>query len=633
MTALSPLLLPHHDGSSLYVRDAPRAGGLVRLRLRVPVGYGPVAGVSLRSNPDHEPAWSTATRLGVVGGWEWWEAELSIVNPRQGYRWLLRHESGRTEWLNQAGLSRIETQDADDFALVAAFDAPAWLHESVVYQIFPDRFARSAAADEHDAPDWAIPVAWDEPLDPVMPGRGGQFYGGDLDGVVDRLDHLADLGIDVLYLTPVFPAASNHRYDASSFDRVDPLLGGDDALIRLVEAAHARGMRVMGDLTTNHSGDRHEWFQAAHGDPSSPETAFYYFTDDDNLEYVGWLGTPTLPKFDWASQELRDRFIEGPASVVGRWLQAPFHLDGWRIDVANMTGRLGDVDLNEQVRRVVRRTMVDVNPDTALLAESTNDIGRDFQGDAWHGAMTYAAFTRPLWGWLSRPGTDEYLTAEGDLRTDPWFFGQPLDGYPQYTAREFVEALTRFSANIPWQVRRGNLLALDSHDTARFATFTDEVGVAIGTTLALTLPGVPLVFAGDEFGLTGIDGEMSRTPMPWDRIDEPDVRERRALYRELIAIRRTHPALTEGGLRWLHVDEDSFAFVRETAAEAVVVFAGRSAADVALPAAAISGPAQRLFGDAVLEQDGGTTRVRADGPGATVWTLPGVAVPESAVPE
>jgi alpha-glucosidase len=164
-----------------------------------------------------------------------------------------------------------------------------------MYQVFPDRFARSAQAAARPTPEWAIPAAWNEPVDPVMPGRSQQFYGGDLDGVIDKLDHLESLGVNLLYLTPVFPAASNHRYDASSFDRVDPLLGGDDALARLVDAAHARGIRVIGDLTSNHSGDRHEWFQAALGHPGAPEEEFYYFTDDANTEYVSWIVYPSLP--------------------------------------------------------------------------------------------------------------------------------------------------------------------------------------------------------------------------------------------------------------------------------------------------------------------------------------------------
>jgi len=624
-------LIPHHDGSPLYVSNlAPELGETVTVRLRVPSGYGPLSAVRTRSNPDHEPEWTDAELLGSADGWDWWEAPVTVRNRRHGYRWLLVHEDGTIEWLNQTGLHRIETLDAEDFALVAHPAPPAWLFDSVMYQIFPDRFARSAQADRHPTPDWAIPAAWDDPVDPVLPGRSQQFYGGDLDGIVEHLDHLVHLGVNLLYLTPVFPAASNHRYDASSFDRVDPLLGGDEALVRLVKAAHARGIRVIGDLTSNHSGDRHEWFQAAYGHPGAPEEDFYYFLNDDNTEYESWLGTPTLPKFNWASEELRRRFIAGPDSVVAKWLKPPFNTDGWRIDVANMTGRLGDIDLNAEVRQLLRRTMEEINPDTILLAESTNDAASDLQGDGWHGAMTYPSFTRPLWGWLCEPSGEPYLTAEGELRTEPWFFGQPIGGMPRYTAKQFADAVVRFTASIPWRVRLGNMQALDTHDTGRFATHAAPGTVPVAVGLSVTLPGVPVLFAGDEFGLTGVDGEMSRTPMPWGTEDEPDAAARLALYRDLIRLRREHPVLGTGGLRWVHVDDEGLVFVRESEEETVLVLASRGDVGVSLPAGVVPGAAyaEVLFGDATLAvADDGSVLLSAEGPAFAAWALPGVAVP------
>ena len=627
------LLAPHHDGSPLYVSNsAPALGEVVRVRLRVPEGYGPLAAVRTRSNPDHEPEWTDASSLGAVDGWEWWEAAVRVGNPRHGYRWLLVHEDGRVEWLNQTGLHTIETLDAEDFALVAAPPAPEWLHDAVMYQVFPDRFARSDQADLHPTPDWAIPAEWDDPVDHVAPGRSQQFYGGDLPGVIEKLDHLTGLGVNLLYFTPVFPAESNHRYNASSFDRVDPLLGGDAALVQLVEKAHGRGIRVIGDLTSNHSGDGHEWFRSAHRNPGAPEQEYYYFLDADNEQYVSWLGYASLPKFDWASEALRRRFIDGPDSIVAKWLTPPYSLDGWRVDVANMTGRHGDVDLNAEVRQLLRRTVLSTNPDAIVLGESTNDAASDLQGDGWHGAMTYPSFTRPLWAWLSEPTFEPYLDAEGRVHTAPWFFGQPVGGIPRYTARDFFETVTRFSATIPWRVRLGNMLALDSHDTARFATNAAPGVVPVAAGLSMTLPGVPVVFAGDEFGLTGVDGESSRTPIPWGRAGEPAVSERMDLYRDLIALRRSHPVLGVGGLRWLHVDDDVIVFVRESADESVLVIASRTDVDVELAPGLVpsAGEAEALFGDATFATAAdGAVAITADGPVFAAWSLPGVRVPDA----
>lgn len=656
-------LLPHHDGSALHVStQTPALGDTVTLRLRVPVGYGPLKAVRVRENPDHEPRWTDARLTGTAAGWDWWQAEIVVDNPRHGYRWLLVHEgagavagahAGRIEWLNQSGLHSIETLDSEDFALLATPAAPEWLAETVMYQVFPDRFARSTAADAHATPDWAIAAEWGEPVDPVLPGRSQQFYGGDLDGIREHLDHLTSLGVTMLYLTPVFPARSNHRYDASSFVDVDELLGGREALIRLVEEAHARGLKVIGDLTTNHSGDAHEWFRAALGKPDAAEGDFYYFTNDEHTEYVGWLGTPTLPKFNWNSHALRRRFIEGDDSVVAHWLKEPYNFDGWRVDVANMTGRMGAEDLNEEVRQIIRRTMEDVNPDTVLLAESTNDAASDLQGDAWHGAMTYPSFTRPVWGWLTEPGDTSHVTADGSIDPEAWFFGQPIGGIPNYSARDFAEMTVRFTASIPWRIRLGNMNPLDTHDTARFRTHAPAENVPLALALSVTLPGVPVVFAGDEFGLSGDDGEMSRTPIPWGTETSHEVAPTLELYRQLLALRRELPTLSHGGLRWLHVADDALVFVRESADATVLVVVARSPLTLTLApnalaatglaasvATANDGAASGLeasgadvaalaflAGDATLASSAAGLTLTAAARTCAIWTLPGVESP------
>ncbi|MFF2273442.1 glycoside hydrolase family 13 protein [Agromyces sp. NPDC058136] len=624
------MLNPHHDGSPLHVStQSPRLGETVPVRLRVPEGFGPLSWVGTRSNPDREPRFDEAVRVPAPGagaeadgdGWEWWEARVEVANPVHGYRWLLVGDDGRQHWLNQLGFGEGETRDHDDFKLVAHEPVPEWVPGSVLYQVFPDRFARSAAADERATPEWAIPAAWGDALDPVPPGRSAQFFGGDLDGVREKLDHLAGLGVNLLYLTPVFPARSNHRYDATTFDHVDELLGGDEALVRLVEAAHARGIRVIGDLTSNHSGDAHEWFRTAQADPASVERDFYSFDEAVPNGYESWLGVPSLPKFDWSSEELRRRFVDGPDSIVAKYLQAPFGLDGWRIDVANMTGRLGAVDLNSAVRRAIRRTMLAVNPDTILLGESTNDGASDFQGDAWHGAMSYTPFTRPLWSWLQQPGSP----AGGGI-------GFALAQVPTFTGTQFVDAHLRFAAGYPWRTRLGGMNALDTHDTPRFATHARPGTVPVAFGLAVTMPGIPVVWAGDEFGLTGEDGEASRTPMPWGTEQDAAVVPVLEAYRRLVELRRSHAVLANGGIRWLAVTDELVAFVRESAEESVLVVAARSAASA--PLAGVSrefGEPLVAFGELRLEASGtGATdalTARADGPAFGAWKLPGVVAP------
>ena len=598
---------PHHDGSPLYVSDAaPALGDVVQVRVRIPQSYGPLTHVRTRSNPDHEPRFSDAVKIASIDGVDWWQAPVIVENPAHGYRWLFIHESGTTAWLNARGLTTTEARDDEDFTLLAYPEPPAWGKSSVMYQIFPDRFARSSAADDRELPEWAEPAEWgDEPVH-VGPSTPRQFFGGDLLGIEERLDHLVGLGVTMIYLTPIFPAQSNHRYDALSFAVVDPLLGGDEALVSLVEAAHARGLTVIGDLTSNHSGDAHEWFTSSHLKPGAPESDFYYWLDEEQRDYVSWLGVPSLPKFNWNSPELRRRFIEGPDSVVAKWLSAPYNFDGWRIDVANMTGRYLDQDLNAEVRQIIRRTMIDVNPDTLLLGESTNDASSDFQGDAWHGAMTYANFTRPIWGWLSKRVPES------------WFFGIPYGTIPSYTGTEVFEAHHRFAAGFPWRVRLHNMNALDTHDTARFATHALDGAIPVALGLSIALPGIPVIFAGDEFGLTGDDGEHSRSALPWNDLDAAS--DSIGLYTELIHLRRDHIALNEGGIRWLHASDDVLVFVREHPDETVLIVAARADFDVAV---ALPTDAELLWGTATVVG----SRLTGSGPGFTAFGLPGVALP------
>ncbi len=382
--------------------------------------------------------------------------------------------------------------------------------------------------------------------------------------------------------------------------------------------AHERGFHVIGDLTSNHSGDAHEWFVASHRHPGTPESEFYYWKDEGQEDYVSWLGVPSLPKFNWSSGELRRRFIQGPDSVVAKWLEPPYSLDGWRIDVANMTGRYLAEDLNEEVRQTVRETMIDINPDTILLGESTNDATSDFQGDGWHGAMTYANFTRPLWGWLSTPGETN------------WFYGLPYGRLPQYTGREFLQAHLRFTAGLPWRVRLHTMNALDTHDTARFANRAMDGAIPVAVGMSMTLPGIPVVFMGDELGALGDDGEHSRTTMPWDTLDDHDARI--TLYSELIHLRTSHVALTEGGIRWLHADDDLLVYIREHTDESVLVAAARAGFDLTLPRQSVAGHPLSLFGDGVAQGTPAGMHLSGTGPSFSVWQLPGVTLHPFAEP-
>ncbi|HWS57360.1 MAG TPA: glycoside hydrolase family 13 protein [Actinotalea sp.] len=609
-------LEPHHDGSSRYVSTlSPALGDSVRVRLRVPADVG-VDRAHVRSIQDAEPAFTEMVVESRTEHETWWAADVVAHNPVTSYRFYVDGPAGYG-WVNGTGWHRgRDVMDDADFRLSAHPAPPDWAMGATVYQVFPDRFARSSAAVGRPAPTWAAPAAWDDPVAQARGSYAYQLYGGDLDGVVEHLDHLVSLSVDVLYLTPVFPAGSVHRYDAASFTEVDPLLGGEEALIRLVRAAHARGIRVIGDLTTNHTGDRHEWFRRARADQAAPEVGFYYFRDHPD-DYVGWLGIRTLPKLDWRSEPLREAFLRGPGSVVGRWLAPPYDLDGWRIDVANMTGRYRDVDEAHSVAREIRATMRQVKPDSWLIAEHGHQAGPDLMGAGWHGTMNYAGFTRPVWTWLAqhRP----------DALTDLNYLGIPtVYGVPAFTGDAVVASIREVTASMPWRSLLAGLNKLDSHDTPRFVTVVggDPDRYEVGLALLFTMPGGPMVFAGAETGLGGGNGELGRIPLPWDRPEAWDERVL-AAHRRLAAVRAGSVALRRGGMRWLAVGAESLTFERESpdGAERVLVHVARADhPPVELPSWWCE-DVEVLVGQQPGRDEAGRWLLPAHGPAAHVWRV------------
>jgi alpha-glucosidase len=452
--------------------------------------------------------------------------------------------------------------------------------DAVVYQIFPDRFARgsgSPALTPRTVPEWAEMMDWDAEPAVHGPSTAHQLFGGDLEGIIEHLDHVQSLGANTIYLTPLFPSGSVHRYDASTFDDIDALLGGREALVRLGEAVHARGMRFILDLTTNHTGDTHEWFRRAQADADSVEAGFYLFTEHPD-GYEMWLDVPSLPKLDHRSEALRERMLRGPGSVVGRYLAAPFLADGWRIDVANMTARSGAVDLAHQVARDIRATMREVTgveedgrERAWLIAEHGHDASADLVGDGWMGTMNYVGFTRPVWAWLSDP--------DNDLN----WLGLPMS-IPHLSGRQIGHTLRDYNAHLPFPSWKHSQSQLSSHDTPRTRSVVgtrERQIVALGA--LATLPGVPTVFAGDEFGFTGRTGEHGRTSMPWEGLEGRGARagaidqEVLRATRELLVLRGSDVALRRGGIRFLAWADDALVFERTHPTGCTIVHLARDA--------------------------------------------------------
>lgn len=605
-------LHPHHDGSSLYVpNQKPQLGDKVKLRIRIHESFGSINQVLIRQSDSGEGFLTPKLKVFAKRhGWNWYEGTITIFNPEVHYRFFIELKNKESYWLNAVGLHELDQPDRDDFKINTYNRVPKWATGAVLYQVFPDRFAKSSDAEDRKLPKWALPKKWSDSVIAKGPGTAEQFFGGDLKGIEEHLDHLKKVGATILYMTPFFPARSNHRYDAASFDEVDPLLGGNDALKSLVEKAHSMGLKVMGDLTANHAGDSHEWFVAAYKNPSAPESAFFYFSDE-NKKYDAWWGVPSLPKFNWNSQELRKRFIQGKNSVVAKWLKSPYNLDGWRIDVANMAGLIRDDNFNREISNLIRKTMDEVSEDTFLIGEFTSDAANHVEGDNYQSTMTYANFTKPLWRWMWNP-------------TEKREEGQVGVGRKGIGADQFMQLHKQFAGIFPWHIRMHNLNALDTHDTGRFKTFTIPGSQKVAAAMQFTFPGIPMIFAGDEFGLDGINGENSRTPIPWNgerKYDSSMIE----TYAKFAQIRKKHRVLAEGSLRFLYASKEAMVFIREGKTESILVCVSRRRdKKVEFSRSAISFPerAENLYGGAKLKVSAGKVSYEAKPLDVQIWRLP-----------
>ena len=563
---IQPSPLPHHDGSDLYVSNsAPTIGETITLRVRVPHSYT-FAKALIRLYNDGEPRTFELKKKKSNSVESWWEVAVAVENKTISYRFAFI-DRGKYNWLNAAGVFDYDVHSNNDFQLVAIPAYPQWIKSSVFYQIFPDRFAKSG--DSHVVPDWAHPREWNELPRGRSKFTSSELYGGDLKGVEQHLDHISELGVNGIYFTPFFPAKSNHRYDASSFDEVDPVLGGNKAMFKLVAAAKKRKIRLLGDLTSNHCGAGHPWLAKALKNKKSKERGYFYWDKSVKHGYVGWWGLASLPKLNFNSAELRKAMYSGKNSIVKKWLSPKYGMSGWRIDVGNMTGRLGADDLHDQVMHGIRKAMDEVQPDAWLVAENGDFVASDLNGFGWHGAMNYQGFMRPLWNWINN-----------NSAIGGGFQGLPF-AMPKISGKSLVASMIQFSASIPWRSLVASMVLLDSHDTARMRTVVlgDKDAHLSAFSAMLTYPGVPSIFAGDEIGLEGAWGEDSRRTINWEDRSGWD-HNFHAEVKKLIALRRNQDALINGGLRWVAVEDEFIAYLRESKKQSILVVITRSAVKV-----------------------------------------------------
>ncbi len=477
---------------------------------------------------------------------------------------------GASWYYSRRGVTRSTPKISDRFSLIPSLDTPSWVPGSTCYQIFPDRFFRGnpllgAKAGEYSfdggivtTPSFGdVPRSYDE-------ARCLDFYNGDLDGIIMKIPYLKTLGITAVYLNPINDSRTVHRYDSADFFHVDPKLGGDEAFRRLMDAMHDNGIRVIVDISINHTGTESAWFKKALSDASSEERGYYYF---DGGGARCWQGVRTLPQLNYNSEQLRDKVYRSPESAMQKFLRAPFMQDGWRLDVAPELGRTEHDQLTYEVWREVRKSLKTVRKDLYLVGEDWDDSILYMQGDMWDATMNYYGVSRPVRSWMGE--RDRFLTGG---------WGHAPESEEGWNGYEMAEALTDAIASVPDQSAFFQMNLFDSHDTPRLhnnaAVFNKSIYAGVVIT-SFFLPGMPSVYYGDEILLDGRMGsvEGARYPMCWDESAwDMDTME---VYRSMAMLRK-EDFFPLSACRIEAVDRDAFVIERISSGKAAAAIVNKS---------------------------------------------------------
>ena len=561
----------------------------VTVRLRVEAGLEVQATLLVGEEPSRIPM--ARTRADEL--FTWYEARFRCGLEPLTYRIAIECE-GESFVCQKCGVHLLEDAQpaACDFRIVPGFHTPVWAKGALQYQIFPDRFANGDPGNDVTVAEYAYDSkhvkpakSWDDPLEE---DDYRCFYGGDLKGIAEKLDYLQSLGVEAIYLNPIFVSPSSHKYDTQDYDHVDPHFGAivddvdcglpsgvfnnemahryiqrttshdnlersDAVFADLCQEIHRRGMRIILDGVFNHCGSFSRWMdregvyrnagatdRGAYRCPESPYRDFFCFEDDSADAYEGWWSYPTLPKLNY---ENSPALVERILAVARKWAMPPYSIDGWRLDVAADLGH--SEEFNHAFWQRFRNELKRVNPELLIVAEHYGDVSPWLQGDQWDTVMNYDAFMDPLTYFLT--GMEKH----SDLSREELY----QDGEAFWEAMR--EGMTRFSG--------GSLLCamneLSNHDHSRFLTRTNrtvgrlhESGSAAAgedvdkrvlseaVVVQMTWPGAPTIYYGDEAGQVGWTDPDCRRTFPWGSEDEKLVE----LHRELARIRTEHPCLRDG---------------------------------------------------------------------------------------
>ncbi len=547
-------------------------------------------------------------RLNTDRVYEYYRVDLTLPAGEVSYAFRYR-DGAKSRWLTPKGLADSDTERFRfDAARFPAFVTPDWVKNGVIYQIFPDRFRNGKPSNDQDFKEWyytgkkELPASgrinpefqeyyhlvkdWNDhsvltKAAHTPDGRDWMaFYGGDIEGVRQSLDHLQSLGVTILYFNPIFEAKSTHKYDSADYRKIDPHFGSNEEFRAFVREAKSRGMRIVLDIVYNHAGNGHAAFKdAVEKGPQSPYYSWFDFKQwplpagwpnvgrpwKPADYYACWWGFGDLPdlnfdlaRYGGAEHAVRDLSDATPNIQLVRelldttefWLK-DMDCDGVRLDVANEVPLWFWRLFNERVKKV--------KPDAYIVGELWGNASEYVRPGLYDAVMNYAYFRDPV---------NRFL------------------GKGQGTGAEFDAALATGRLTYPSQAVEAQMNLIDSHDTVRFLTDVggDARRLMLAVLFQMTYVGAPAIYYGDEVAMEGGRDPDCRRPFPWDF--EKDEKRMQMLrhYQKLGKLRGAHPALRTGEFHTLSAEGQTFSFTRRLGDEefVVVMNAGRTAAPVSL---------------------------------------------------
>ena len=546
------------------------------------------------------------------------------------FRYVFRISKGKeTVYYDRVGVSD-GIRVFQGFEIIPDFKTPDWAKGAIMYQIFVDRFCRGDGSNDVLDDEYiylGVPCIrttnWSQ-----YPSNFdvGYFYGGDLQGVMDKLDYLKSLGVEAIYFNPIFVSPSNHKYDAQDYEHIDPhyakivndggelvdpeaednlkatkyiirttdkenLEASDRFFANFVDIAHQKGIKIILDGVFNHCGSFHKWldkefiYKNAKGYPKgafhgvdSPYRSYFRFYEDTN-SYDGWWGHSTLPKLFY---ENSDKLVNEILAIARKWISPPYNVDGWRLDVAADLGH--SEEFNHRFWTKFRKEVKKINPDVIILAEHYGDPYMWLNGKQWDTVMNYDAFMEPV----------SFFLTGMEKHSEAFYAEKRGDG------KLFWHTLLYAKARMPMPSYMCSMNELSNHDHSRFLTRTnmkvgrlhtvgskaanEGVDVSIfrqAVIMQMTLQGAPTIYYGDEVGVCGWTDPDNRRSFPWGKEDWNILE----FHKYAIGLHKRHKSLRYGSLIPILGEKDLIAYIRAVKDEQmlVVIYTGNEEIEVDIP--------------------------------------------------